>query len=162
MPDHERLLPDLLRHCRVLAVQMPDNFASAAYRLVREVMASGPWAERLEQVRMGDHVLQPERYLALLHHAGATLDLWRTTYFQLLAGPDAVLEWVRGTTLLPVRAALGGAASPLNRAFEQALGERLRAAYPADAAGAVLFPFRRLFFVAVRGEPEAGRRNVGA
>ena len=53
-------------------------------------------------------------------------------------------DWVRGTTLLPVQAALGGARSPATLEFE------LRRAYPADAAGTVLFPFRRLFFVASR------------
>ena len=60
---------------------------------------------------MGNHVLPPERYVALLRAAGAAVDLWQTIYHQQLAGPDAVLDWVRGTTLLPVQAALGGAGS---------------------------------------------------
>jgi trans-aconitate 2-methyltransferase len=148
VPDHGRLVPDLLGRCRVLAVQVPDNFEAPAHRMIRELMAKPPWDGRLSGVGMGDHVLPAEAYLALLGSAGAAVDLWRTTYYQRLDGPDAVLAWVRGTTLLPVQAALGGAASPASRAFEAALGERLRAAYPPDAAGATLFPFRRLFFVA--------------
>ena len=106
---HERLLPDLLHHCRVLAVQVPDNFNAPSHRLLRETMAVGPWAERLAEETLGDRVLTPERYLAVLRDAGATVDLWRTTYFQQLAGDDAVLDWMRGTTLLPVQSALGGA-----------------------------------------------------
>lgn len=146
--DHERLLPDLLRHCRVLAVQVPDNFDAPSHRLLRETMASGPWAERLAGMAMGDRILRPERYLAVLRAHGTAVDLWRTTYFQQLAGKDAVLDWLRGTALLPVQAALGGARAEATAAFERALGERLRAAYPVDWQGAVLFPFSRLFLIA--------------
>jgi trans-aconitate 2-methyltransferase len=148
VPDHGRLIPDLLRHCRVLAAQMPDNFTSPAYRLIREVMTLDIWAERLAEAGMGDHVLPVERYIALLRDAGAAVDLWQTIYHQQLDGRDAVLEWVRGTTLLPVQSALGGAESSATLAFERQLGELLRSAYPADATGTVLFPFQRLFFVA--------------
>ena len=31
---HERLMPDLLHHCRVLAVQVPDNFDAPSHRLL--------------------------------------------------------------------------------------------------------------------------------
>lgn len=149
VPDHDRLIPDLLRHCRVLAVQVPDNFTAPAYRLVRETMARPPWASNLATVAMGDHVLAPAAYMSLLRGAGAAVDLWQTIYHQQLVGFDAVLDWLRGTTLLPVHSSLGGANSPETRDFERALGESLRGAYPADAGGVVLFPFRRLFFVAV-------------
>ena len=69
--DHERLLPDLLRHCRVLAVQLPDNFDAPSHRLLRETMASGPRTERLAGMVMGDRILRPERYLAVLRAHGA-------------------------------------------------------------------------------------------
>jgi trans-aconitate 2-methyltransferase len=152
VPDHARLLPALLGYCHVLAVQVPDNFAAPAYRAILAQMAESPWAERLASVRMGDNVLPPETYAAILGGAGAAADIWQTVYYQLLAGPDAVLEWVRATTLLPIQAALGGADSDDTTAFERELGARLRTAYPVDADGTVLFPFRRLFFVATAGQ----------
>ena len=131
----------------MLAVQVPDNFSAPAYRLVRETMALEPWATTLAGVRMGDQILDPETYVELLRPFSAVVDIWQTTYYQLLGGPDAVLDWLRGTTLLPVRAALG-AKSPATEGFEQALAGRLREAYPPDDAGGTVFPFRRLFFVA--------------
>ena len=152
LDDHPRLIHDLLSHCRVLAVQVPDNFAAPAYLAIREVMVEPPWAERLAGVRMGDNVLSPEAYCAILQAAGRAADVWQTTYQQQMAGPDAVLDWLRATTLLPVQAALGGADAAPNAAFEATLGERLRAAYPADATGGVRFAFRRLFFVASEGQ----------
>jgi trans-aconitate 2-methyltransferase len=139
LPDHERLMPDLLRRCRVLAVQVPDNFAEPSHRLVRELLA-----ERSADAALGDHVLPAARYRALSRAVGAGTDIWQTTYFHELTGPDPVLEWLRGTTLLPVAAALG----PDMPGFEAELGARLRAAYPPSADGTTLFPFRRLFLVA--------------
>lgn len=78
---------------------------------------------------------------------GAKIDLWTTTYYQLLKGPNPVLDWLRGTSLLPIQAALGGADGEATAAFEQELGERLATAHPPGPNG-TLFPFRRLFFVA--------------
>lgn len=145
--DHERLVPALKRCCRVLAAQIPANFAAPSHRLIRELMVEPPWAERLRHVKLGDELLSPERYHALLTAAGAKVDLWLTTYYQLLEGPTPVLDWLRGTTLLPIHAALGSAHSEATAAFERELGERLAAAYPSNPDG-TLFPFRRVFFVA--------------
>jgi len=151
VPAHEYLIPALLRCCAVLAVQVPDNFSAPAYRLVRETMALEPWATTLAGVRMGDQILDPEAYVELLRPVSAVVDIWQTTYYQLLGGPNAVLDWLRGTTLLPVRAALG-TGSPASAAFEQMLARRLREAYPSDDAGGTVFPFRRLFFVATSSQ----------
>ena len=151
VPDHERLLPALLRCCRVLAVQVPENFAAPSHRLVHELATQAPWAEALADVPMlGRHLLPAARYHALLRAESAAVDLWQTVYHQELSGPAPVLDWLKGTTLLPIQAALG-ADSEAMAAFERQLGARLALAYPADAAGRTLFPFQRLFLVASRG-----------
>jgi trans-aconitate 2-methyltransferase len=95
-------------------------------------------------------VLEPRDYQVMLAAAGARVDLWETTYYQLLTGANPMVDWLRGTTLLRVHALLGGAASEATQAFERTLAERLREAYPADLAGVTVFPFKRLFFVAAR------------
>ena len=41
----------------------------------------------------------PTWYVEQLLQRGLTVDAWETTYFHLLQGEDAVLEWVTGTTL---------------------------------------------------------------
>ena len=69
--------------------------------------------------------------------------MWETTYVHVLTGPDPVLEWVRGTGLRPVLAAL----DDTDRAtFEAEFAAELRAAYPATPNGTVL-DFRRIFAV---------------
>lgn len=145
---HETLIPRLLACCRCLAVQVPDNFSAPSHSLVDRTMRLPEWHDRLRGVEHGRFALEAEAYVRVVASAAGELDLWRTTYYQQLTGRDAVLDWLRGTTLLPVFAALGGAESPDARAFEAALGRALAVAYPTDAAGRVLFPFTRLFFVA--------------
>lgn len=149
IPIQRRLLPELLRACRVLAFQVPDNFHAPSHRLVEELMREPAWRDRLGYVRLGDCVLTPWRYREILVEAGAaTVEMWQTTYFHELTGEDPVLGWLRGTTLLPVHAALGGPASAAVGRFENELGERLRRAYVPSADGVTLFPFQRLFLVA--------------
>lgn len=72
--------------------------------------------------------------------------MWETTYVQLLAGDDPVLDWVKGTALRPVLTALEH--DPAAReAFLAEYRDALRKAYPTGRHGTV-FPFRRIFAVA--------------
>ncbi len=57
-----------------------------------------------------------------------------------------MLAWTRGTALRPIKDALDAESYA---AFEQAYGACLREAYPRRSDGRTLFPFRRLFFVAL-------------
>jgi trans-aconitate 2-methyltransferase len=75
------------------------------------------------------------------------VDVWETTYWQRLVGEAPVLEWLRGTTLVPYLERLDAARQAR---FCAELGTALDAAYPAEADGSVLFPFRRIFLVARR------------
>lgn len=152
IPGHDRLIGDLLRCCRCLAVQIPDNFAAPSHTLLYQTMAQPEWSSRLTDVDLGNVSLGAEAYAALVGSEGADLDLWRTTYYHELSGPDPVLDWMRGTALLPIQAALGGSGSPETTAFEETLGRSLAQAYPPDDGGRVLFPFTRLFFVATRAD----------
>ena len=129
----------------VLAVQMPDNSASPSQLLLREVEANGPWSERLKTRRRQDGVLPPARYMEMLWASGLrNIDSWEVTYQHLLEGDDAVLEWMKGSTLRPILSVLAG--DEQDR-FLKEYQARLVAAYPKTAEG-TLFPFRRLFFVA--------------
>jgi trans-aconitate 2-methyltransferase len=95
-------------------------------------------------VRYGDRVDSPSEYATLLLDAGWEADAWETTYVHVLPGRDPVLEWVRGTGLRPVLAALRDDAE--RDEFEASFAEMLRSAYPAGEHG-TLFPFRRIFCV---------------
>jgi trans-aconitate 2-methyltransferase len=127
-----------------LAVQVPGNFGEPSHTELRALAASPAWRDRLAGVRW-PAVEEPATYLARLAGLGLDVDVWETTYHQVLPGEDAVLQWMRGTGLRPVLSALPDAGD--RDAFEAEYAARLRRAYPRHAHGTVL-PYRRIFLVA--------------
>jgi trans-aconitate 2-methyltransferase len=152
VPDHAALLPALLNklaHGGSLAVQMPDNLDEPAHRLMREVAADGPWAEKLANASDARHRRQNAGwYYRLLHNHCQTVNIWRTTYHHPLAGGvGAVVEWFKATGLRPFLDPLDETeCSAYLREYEAAIAQ----AYPALDDGTVLLPFPRLFFVVTR------------
>jgi trans-aconitate 2-methyltransferase len=137
-----------------LAFQVPGNFDAPSHALMRALASSPRWAPLVGEVlRHHDTVSSPAEYATLLLDAGLRVDVWETTYLHVLGGPDPVLDWVRGTGLRPILAALAnksgpdaGDPRPAADVFEAEYAAELRAAYPATEHG-TLFPFRRIFAV---------------
>lgn len=150
VPGHREMLSawlEALKPGAWFALQVPGNFTSPSHALMRELAESPTWASRLDGVlRHDDAVGSPADYLNIMLDAGCTADAWETTYQQLLSGEDPVLEWVRGTGLRPVLAAL---TQEERVEFEHEYSALLRQAYPETAHGTV-YPFRRIFAVARR------------
>jgi trans-aconitate 2-methyltransferase len=129
-----------------LAFQVPGNFDQPSHRALRELAGSDRWRSLLADVQLNRQAADPAEYLDLLARAGFEVDAWETTYVHVLHGDDPVLDWYRGTGLRPVLAVL-----PPDQAtaFLAEYRARMREAYPAASYGTV-FPFRRVFVVAVR------------
>jgi trans-aconitate 2-methyltransferase len=113
-----------------------------------EVSRQAAWTDRLEAARGGLTHHPPEFYYDLLEPLVSRLELWETTYYHVLAGPEGVLEWFRGSGLRPFLEAL--ASEGERQRFQAMLLERYVTSYPRRENGMVLFPFSRLFFVAYR------------
>ncbi|MBU7572348.1 MAG: trans-aconitate 2-methyltransferase [Hydrogenophaga sp.] len=150
LPDHATLYPRLMSRLAPggsLAVQTPDNLEEPAHRLAREVAAEGPWASKIGSVQ---HPARHDAafYYQLLKPRCAAVDVWRTTYFHPLSGgPEAVVEWFKGSALRPYLAPLDDGEKA---AFLVRYLAAITQAYPALADGTVLLPFPRLFIVASR------------
>ncbi|HEX3781409.1 MAG TPA: trans-aconitate 2-methyltransferase [Pseudonocardiaceae bacterium] len=150
VPGHQDLMRSWVEQLPAgawLAVQVPGNLNAPSHQAIRDLVATPKWRPALTEVRLReeDAVLRPQGYADLLADAGCTADAWETTYIQQLAGPDPVLEWVTGTALRPIRAALDDDAW---QDFRADLAVPLREAYPPRADGTTWFPFRRVFVVA--------------
>ncbi|MCW8095221.1 trans-aconitate 2-methyltransferase [Streptomyces tauricus] len=129
------------------AFQVPNNIDAPLHTLMRELAASPRWKGRLAGVLRGaDSVHDPLVYLDRLARLGCEVDVWETTYMQLLQGEDAVLDWSKGTGMRPALTALADDPEAAD-AFTAEYRDLLRAAYPTAPYGTVL-PFRRLFAVA--------------
>jgi trans-aconitate 2-methyltransferase len=147
LPDHRSLLPRLFGFVRpggTFAFQVPCNFDAPSHVLMREVAEAGPWAAKLRNVREAS-VLGADAYYDILSPLARALDIWETTYLQVMEGDDPVFDWVSATGLRPFVQALDEAE---REAFMQAYRLRLHHAYPKRADGKTLFPFQRLFVVA--------------
>ena len=149
VPDHPTLIPrlvSLLAPRGILAVQMPYNFDEPTHTVLEELLAQEPWGRILGPRQPQYFVQTPAWYANTLHSLGCTVDLWETVYYHVLKGPNAVVEWVKGTALRPTLSRLR---EEQQQEFLTIYGERMRAAYPEGPHG-TLFPFRRLFFVGRR------------
>ena len=157
VPDHGSLFPALLARLAPggsLAVQMPHTLEQPASRLMREIAADGPWAQRLAgaaSTRVIRH--DADWYFRLLQTSGSTVDIWQTTYFHPLAGAGAVVEWFKGSGLRPFL-------EPLDVTERSAFLARYESvitqAYPPLPDGTLLLPFPRLFFIATRTGTPSG------
>ena len=151
VPDHPavlRRLMEALPSGGVLAVQMPDNTDQPALALMREVASRGPWAKSSSVNHAArDELPRPAAYYDLLKPVATRLDIWHTIYNHVMGGPEAIVEWFKGSALRPFLSAL-----------DPAMGEEFLAAYLAEIKqhyrprhdGKVLLPFPRVFIVAVR------------
>jgi trans-aconitate 2-methyltransferase len=133
VPDHRRLIPQLLRRGRRLVVQMPSNHHHRAHQLIAEVAG---WRPEWPMLSIGE-------YAELLWaNGGRELTVYEKVYCHELPDADAILEWMRGTTLLPY---LERTADP-ERLIAQ-IRERFRREFPGSP---VMFGFRRTLFAATR------------
>lgn len=147
VPDHLTLLPRLvgaLAPAGWLALQVPGNWSEPSHTLLDSLRSSPRWRSRLAGARRGPAAPGPAEYVRVLAGLGCAVDVWETTYLQVLSGPDPVLAWVRGAALRPVLERLSAAEAAQ---FEAEYGALLRQAYPPEPYGTVL-PFRRVFAVA--------------
>lgn len=149
LDGHDTLMPRLaamLVPGGVLAVQMPRNWSAPSHVLVREAAEELDFGEKIGPDWVP--VAEPAFYYDLMAPLAAHLDIWETTYVQPLEGDNPVVDWIRSTALQPVMDKLDADEA---EAFLSLYGEKVRAAYPKRSNGITLFPFRRLFIVAMAG-----------
>ena len=151
VPDHPAVLQRLIRSLPeggVLAVQMPDNTDEPALALMREVAQQGAFAGHPGLTNAArDTLPRPGEYYDLLKPDCAYIDIWHTVYNHVMAGPEAIVEWFKGSALRPFISALDAGA---RKDFLASYTAQIAQAYPARFDGKVLLRFPRLFILAVR------------
>jgi trans-aconitate 2-methyltransferase len=151
VPDHQTVLPRLLQALPqggVLALQMPDNTDEPALALMRDVASTGPWAEKLAAANAArDDLPSVGAYYDLLRPLCSNIDIWHTVYNHVMTGPDAIVEWFKGSALRPFLSALN---ADMQAGYLAAYTAEIARAYPARFDGQVLLRFPRLFIVATR------------
>jgi trans-aconitate 2-methyltransferase len=137
----------------VLALQVPDNYHEPSHAAMREVAtATGEkWTEAFKDVAERpdlDPIEPPAEWYDALSSRAQKVDIWRTTYYHVLAGHRDIVEWVRGTGLQPFLNALPD--GEVKEGYLKGYEKRLEQVYPKMKDGKVLLGYPRLFVVAVK------------
>ncbi|HEX2328542.1 MAG TPA: methyltransferase domain-containing protein [Candidatus Angelobacter sp.] len=150
VPDHASIFPRLLRAVSpegVLAVQMPNNFQSSSHSVMKKAASDPRWRGALRDAAENIFIEPVAFYYNVLSKTAKTLNIWETEYLQIMDGPAAVLDWMRSTAMRPYLARL---ADHERSHFEQLCLAEYEKLFPADDQGKTLFPYKRMFIVAVR------------
>jgi trans-aconitate 2-methyltransferase len=92
-------------------------------------------------------LLSPEEYYDLLKPACSHIDIWHTVYNHVMASPQGITEWFKGSSLQPFLSPLDAAS---REKFLAAYTAKVVGAYKPRVDGKVLLRFPRLFILAVR------------
>ena len=147
LDDHAALMPRLagmLGAGGMLAVHMPRQFLAPSHRFLRDI-AVALFPDRFDFTGWRPPVATAAEYHALLSPLGEVV-AWETDYVQRLAPATDGHPVRRFTESTAMRPFVERMTAEEQARFVAAYDEALAAAYPAMEDGAVLFPFRRVFF----------------
>jgi trans-aconitate 2-methyltransferase len=103
VPDHRDLLARLasaLKPAGQLAFQVPASHDDASHLVADQLSELEPYRAALKGWRRQNHVLPPDGYARILYALGFHDPKARLiVYPHVLAGPEGVLEWMKGTLL---------------------------------------------------------------
>jgi len=146
--DHPALLARLRDHLAPggqLAAQIPANHGHFTHTALAELAGQPPFGEALASWVRVPPVLRPSEYAELLFRLGfESISVRLVVYPHVLKDADAVVEWMRGTGMLPYLERLP---ESLREPFIDGYREVLRARWPEKP---VFFGFDRILLAGTR------------
>lgn len=149
IPNHEKLLGKMdvwLKPKGVLAIQIPMFWDMPIGNAILKVAEEDRWIALTSSVKELFTIHHYNRYYDILSSLFRTVDMWETHYMHVMESHESILEMIRSTGLKPYLGALQTDADKAD--FESQVLQHIRSDYPLQKNGKVLFPFKRLFFVA--------------
>ncbi len=141
--DHPALLTRLagaLTASGQLAFQVPAQHNQASHRVAEDLTEVEPFRTALNGWHRPQPVLEPHDYATLLYGLGFTDPVVRLhIYPHVLAGPEDVVEWMKGTLLTEYQRQLP---ADLQERFVEAYRERMLPLL--GNTRPLFFPFRRI------------------
>lgn len=156
-----RRYEELVRPGGIIAMQVPQFTCMLASHVLYELAFSSDYATLFsgQEPGSGSYFNPPTQALTEMECYDAlgwarNISLWTTEYIHVMPDAESILEMLRSTALRPYmeRLSVESKSGFMVRALEG-----LRRAYPPQKDGCVLFPFRRMFFTAHRGEQTDGQ-----
>ncbi len=149
LPDHKKLIPrlfSLVNKNGALAIQTPEFDKMPLSRAIESVAEKNKWKKYTAGVEAIFNYHDENYYYDLLIPLAGAIEMWKTSYIHVLDSQNALIDWIRSTALKPYLDSLPDDKEKIS--FENEILAALKDDYPARNDGKVLFPFKRLFFVA--------------
>jgi trans-aconitate 2-methyltransferase len=151
IPNHEILIPNLFKlvHNKgALAVQIPANNESPLHKALISVSLSDNWYRYTKGCDKLLNYQSSDYYYNLLTPLASEIELWETSYYHILPSHLGLIEWYRSTGMRPFLDRLPDEDSKIK--FEQDVLEGCKDNYRIQNSGEILFPFKRIFFIAYK------------
>jgi len=152
IPNHEDLLgrmASLLVDRGALAVQIPLFREMPMGISIDEVSRRAQWNSRTGHCRDLFSYNSYGFYYETLSALFSRIEMWETSYLHEMDSQEALIDWVSSTGMRPFLDAIEKGSE--KEAFAVEVLEMVKDDYPLQRNGKVLFPFKRLFFVAYGG-----------
>lgn len=138
---------DLLNNNGVFAIQIPCFEEMKISGIIKatalELDKDNRLFETLGNSTCFNHNLQ--EYYNMFSRYYANIDIWQTNYIHQMKDCNAIIDFIKGTALLPYLECLD---EEQTSSFIKKLYDNISAYYMASENGTVLFEFKRLFIIA--------------
>lgn len=149
IPDHAGLLKRLHRALKdqgIIAMQIPMFWDMLIGMAIAKTANAKRWADAVEGATALFTIHDHHWYYDQLSQIYGFVDMWETYYMHIMDSHLAIMEMMRSTGLKPYFERLESEAD--KRDFENIVLKAVQKDYPLQKNGKVIFPFKRLFFIA--------------
>jgi trans-aconitate 2-methyltransferase len=149
IPDHETLLArfyHLLSDQGLIAIQVPQFWDMPIGKSIARISQGRRWKSATVGVSELLTIHNYAFYYDCLAKLFPSVEMWETYYMHVLDSHNAILEMISSTGLRPYLERLETTTDKED--FTGELLAAIRKDYPLQENGKVIFPFKRLFFIA--------------
>lgn len=152
MPNHEVLIPklfSLVNPIGVLAIQIPEVSKMPMQMAIEETAATKKWQHISIE---GDTFTlnEADYYYDLLNKLSDEVYIWETHYYHVMENHQQIIDWYTSTGMKPYLDRLSQDSD--KKEFAKDVLNIIKNAYNIQSDGRVLFPFKRVFFIATKYE----------
>ena len=149
IPDHKKLLNKffhILNKKGVIAVQIPQFWDMPLGKAIERIAMESRWNPLTKGATEVFTIHNYTYYFDQLSLFSEEIDIWETDYMHIMDSHYSILEMIRSSGLRPYLDRL--LTEKDKNDFEAQVLMEIERDYPAQNNGKVIFPFKRLFFLA--------------
>lgn len=149
IPNHADLIEkfaNILNNNGILAVQLPLFLDMPISKSIAETAGLPKWSSATKGINELFTIHDARFYFDLLSKYFSRIEIWTTDYYHVMDSQAAILEMMKPTGMKPYLEKISNDTDKIK--FETLVLDKIKNDYPSQKNGKVIFPFKRLFFIA--------------